>query len=126
MTTKPGREPAQRDAPDVLLQLCALSADFESWWSDEETEEHLVDGVHSELTNHRLLMEFFDYFAKNHQALTEEQRRSLGAWVSEAVVLDDDLGEAVTVCFLRNCREAHLHRVLAPYLSSHATAKSHA
>jgi hypothetical protein len=123
-TTKPAI--ATRDASDALQQLFAVTVEFERWWNEEESEDRLVDGVHAELTNHRVLMEFFDFFAQNHGGLSEAQRRALGAWVSEAVATDDDLGVAVATCFLRNCRDVHLERVLAPYLSASAKAKSRA
>ena len=124
MSTKIGK--AQRDPSDALRQLCDVAVDFERWWSEEETEDRLVDGVHSDLTHHRLLMEFFDFFAANHRSLNEQQLRSLGAWLNEAVAVDDDLCDAVATCFLQNCREQNLDRSLAPFLSAHTRAKPHA
>ena len=114
----------QRDPSAALRQLCILCPAFERWWGDEETEDRLVDGVHSELTHHRLAIEFLDFFAKNHATLTRQQVRALGGWVNEAVAVDDELGEAVASCFLRHYREQHLGRVLSPYLSAQAKAKS--
>ena len=117
---------AQREPAEALRQLCTLCPDFESWWNDEEVEDRLVDGVHSELTHHRLAMEFLDYCAGNHTTLSQQQLHAVGAWLNDAVAHDDELGEAVTTCFLHNCRAHHLDRVLAPYLSRQAKAKTHA
>jgi hypothetical protein len=116
----------QRGPADSLRALCAIFPEFERWWNEEETEDGLVDGVHCELTNHRVLMELVDFFAKHHRSFTEKQLRSLGAWVNEAVTIDDDLGNAVTTCFLEHCRKLRLDRVLAPYLSRQSKGKSHA
>ena len=124
MSTSPGKPP--RDPAAALRQLCHISVAFERWWNDEETEDRLVDGVHTDLTNHRLLMEFFDFFANTHRSFTEAQLRSLGAWLNEAIAIDDDLGDAVLSCFLQNCRDQHLDHSWAPYLSARARAKSHA
>ena len=124
MSTRPQKAP--RDPAAALRQLCDISVAFERWWNDEETEDRLVDGVHSDLTNHRLLMEFFDFFANGHRSFTEPQLQLLGAWLNEAIALDDDLSDAVSSCFLRNCREQQLDQSLAPFLSARARAKSHA
>ena len=117
---------AQREPAEALRQLCTLCPDFERWWNDEEVEDRLVDGVHAELTHHHLAMEFLDYCAGNHATLNEQQLRSVGAWLNDAVAHEDELGEAVTNCFLQNCREKNLDRVFAPYLSRQAKAKAHA
>ena len=117
---------AQREPAEALRQLCTLCPDFERWWNDEEVEDRLVDGVHAELTHHHLAMEFLDYFAGNHVTLNQQQLHSVGAWLSDAVARNDELAEAVTTCFLHNCREQHLDGVLAPFLSPQAKARTRA
>jgi hypothetical protein len=114
----------QRGPLDALRELCSIFPEFERWWNEEEAEDSLVDGVHLELTNHRVLMEFLGYFAKRHGSFTEQQWRSFGAWVNEAVGVDDDLENAVSTCFLEHCRALRLNRILAPYLSPQAKRKS--
>lgn len=114
----------QRRPQDTLRELCELFPAFESWWNDEETEDGLVDGVHRELTHHRLMMEFLDFFGKHHGSCTVKQLRSLGNWVNHAVSVDGDLENAVSTCFLAHSHQVRVDRVLAPYLSRQAKEKS--
>ena len=112
----------QRDPADALQQLCAIFGDFQRYWNEEEAEDAMVDGVHAAWTNHRLLMEFLDFFAQQHGSVTEQQMQLLGDWVNQAVTLNDDLANAVTTCFLGHAREMHVNQILAPYLSAQAKA----
>ena len=116
----------QHRPQDTLRQLWELFPDFEDWWKEEETEDVLVDGVHCELTHHRVMMEFLGFFAKHQRSFTEKQLRSFGDWVNRVVSLDDDLENAVSTCFLQHSHQARIDRILAPYLSRQAKRKSHA
>ena len=111
---------------DTLRKLCGLFPDFESWWTEEETEDGLVDGVHCDLTHHHVMMEFLGFFAKHHRSFTEKQLRSFAEWVNRAVAVDGDLENAVSTCFLEHTHQMRINRVLAPYLSRVAQGKSHA
>jgi hypothetical protein len=111
---------------DTLRQLWELFPDFEDWWKEEETEDVLVDGVHCELTHHRVMMEFLGFFAKHHKSFTEKQLRSFGDWVNRVVSRNDDLENAVSTCFLEHSHQVRIDRILAPYLSRQAKGKSHA
>ena len=124
MTTQPVT--TQRDPSDALRELCTIAPGFKSWWDEEEAEDRMVDGVHSDLTHHRLMIEFLDFFAKQHASFTAQQLRSLGTWVNQAVVVQDELGTAVATSFLQHSREVHVNKVLAPYLSAQAKGRSHA
>jgi hypothetical protein len=114
----------QRDPADALQELCGMFAEFDRWWKDEEAEDAMVDGVHSALTHHRLLMEFLDFFAQQHGSFTEQQLRLLGGWVNQAVAMNDELANAVSSAFLGHSRELNVHQVLAPYLSPQAKDKA--
>src|ERR1044072_549721 len=52
--------------------------------------------------------------------------RRFGDWISKAVAVDGHIENAVSTCFLEHTRQVKINRVLAPYLSPVAKAKSHA
>lgn len=109
---------------DTLRQLFELFPEFSQWWEDEVSEEARIDGVHMELTHHRVLMEFLGFFGKCQKSFDEAQLRAFGAWVDRAMVPKGDLEEAVRSCLLERTHEAHIDRLLGPYLSRKAKSKS--
>ena len=119
---------AQTRPQDTLRSLCEVFPSFAESWADEEAppEDGLVDGVWYEWTHHRVMAEFLDYFSINHSQFTEKQLKWLGEWLNDAVSVDGDLENAVSTCFLEHIPQVKINRVLAPYLSRVAKAKSHA
>jgi hypothetical protein len=119
------------DAPrpqETLRDLCEMFPSFEEWWKDEQAppEDGLVDGVYYKWTHHRVMFEFLEYFAKNHESFTEKQLKRFGDWLNAAVSSYSDLENAISTCFLEHMHQVKINRVLAPYLLRAAKDKSHA
>jgi hypothetical protein len=99
---------------DTMEFLVALDSAFETELEVEDSEE---------LTLHRVMMIFAQYFGANHSRFSQKQLRRLGDWLSTAVSAGDELENAVSTCFLEHARQL---KVLAPQLSQLAKEKSHA
>jgi len=70
------------------------------------------------------MTEFLTYFSTSQAQLSEKQLQQLADWINEAVSTDGDLENAVSTCFLEHMRQVRINRVLKPYLSQQAKAKS--
>ena len=97
--------------------LVGLESAFETELEVEEPEE---------LTLHRVMSLFAQYFSANGSRFSEKQLRRLGEWLSSAVSVPGELENAVSTCFLEHTRQLKVNRLLAPYLSKLAKDKSHA
>jgi hypothetical protein len=69
---------------------------------------------------------FTQCFGRVQRALSAKQLKGLGALLSDAVELDDDLENAVSTCFLEHLRQIGGYRALAPFLSERAKERTHA
>jgi len=76
----------------------------------------------NETTFHLVMIDFASYFGTGERS-SQAQLERLGAFVNEAVMLDDNLENAVGTCFLEHLRQIQGYRALAPYLSPRAKAK---
>jgi hypothetical protein len=76
-------------------------------------------------THHRVMQEFL-MVCEEGFVFTERQLRRFGDWISKAVAVDGDIENAVSTCFIEHTRQVKINRVLAPYLSPVAKAKSRA
>ena len=108
---------AQEVLKDTTKFLVALDSAFETELEVEEPEE---------LTLHRLMGLFAQYFGANGKRFSVKQLRRLGEWLSSAVSVPSELENAVSTCFLEHTRQLKVNRLLAPYLSKLAKEKSHA
>jgi hypothetical protein len=108
---------AQGSLKDTTKFLVALDSAFETELEVEESEE---------LTLHRVMSLFAQYFGANGSRFSEKQLRRLGEWLSSAVSVPGELENAVSTCFLEHTRQLKASRLLAPYLSKLAKEKSHA
>jgi len=108
---------APRSLEDTTQFLVALDSAFETELEVEEPED---------LTLHRVMMLFAQYFGSNGSRFSEKQLRRLGEWLSCAVSVPDVLENAVSTCFLEHTRQLKVHKLLAPHLSKLAKEKSHA
>jgi hypothetical protein len=104
-------------AKDTMEFLVALDPAFETELEEESSDD---------LTHHRVMMLFADYFGANHRSFSEKQLRRLGEWLSSAVAAGGDIENAVSTCFLEHARQLKVNRTLAPYLSRLAKQKTHA
>ena len=111
---------------ETLRQLCDIFPSFQAWWADEGAppEDTLVDGVFYKWTHHAVLRAFLEFFARNHATSSEKQMRAVGDWINRSVSVEDDLGNAVSTCFLEHVRQVGVTRLLWPYLSTAARNKS--
>ena len=100
---------------DTMKFLVTLDSAFEIEIEDQE-----------ELSLHRVILIFAQYFGANHRRFSLTQLRRLGDWLSAAVVAEGALENAVSTCFLEHMRQLKVNRVLAPHLSQLAKEKSHA
>ena len=113
---------------ETLGQLCEIFPRFADEWAGESapTEDGMLDGVYYEWTHHSVLRAFLGYFANNQESFDELQVSALGSWINNAVLVDGDLENAVSTCFLEHVRQVKVERLLWPYLSRRAKAKSYA
>ena len=108
---------AQESLRDTTECLVALDSGFETELEVEEPED---------LTIHRVMSLFAQYFGANGSRFSEKQLRRLGEWLSSSVSVPCELENAVSTCFLEHTRQLKVNRLLAPYLSKVAKEKSHA
>jgi hypothetical protein len=108
---------AQGSLKDTTEFLVALDAGFETELEVEEPED---------LTLHRVMSLFAQYFGANSSRFSEKQLRRLGEWLNSSVSVSGELESAVSTCFLEHARQLKVDRLLAPYLSKVAKEKSHA
>ena len=77
-----------------------------------------------ELTAHRIMMLFAQYFGANHGSFTKKQLARLGEWLSSSVATGGTLENAVSTCFLEHSHQLKVNRIIAPFLSHDAKAKT--
>ena len=102
---------------DMIDFLVSLDPPFEAELEVEDAEE---------LTHHQVMMIFARYFASNWRTFSTKQLRRLGEWLNASVAAGGVIENAVSTCLLEHSRQLKVNRVLAPYLSSLAKARSHA
>jgi len=107
----------------ALEFLFALFPAFEKEWQTDEVES---EPLNDELTYHRIMFEFIQFFGGKHATFTEDQIKRFGAWVNDSILQEGPLENAISTCFLEHMRQVKINRVLAPYLSKAAKEKSHA
>ena len=95
--------------------LCQVFPDFKPQWDDNEP-----------LTYHALLLEFTPHFGKAASTYSERQLRAFGDIVNRSIASGGTLENAVSTCFLEHMHQINVRKVLGPYLSREAKAKSHA
>jgi hypothetical protein len=93
---------------------------------DPAFETELEDEADEDLTDHRVMMLFAQYFGANHGSFSSRQLQALGTWLNAAVAAGGELENAVSTCFLEHARQLKVNRVLAPYLSAQAKKSAHA
>jgi hypothetical protein len=67
---------------------------------------------------------FTQCFGADHQEFSERQLTSLGQLLDEAVMVDDQLENAVSTCMLEHLRQINGYKALSPYLSKTAKEKT--
>ena len=80
----------------------------------------------AELTDHRVMMIFAQYFGANHGSFSDKQLQRLGEWINTAVITGGKLENAIATCFLEHAKQLKVNRTLAPYLSEMAKRRTHA
>jgi hypothetical protein len=111
------RPPRPGNARELWGWLVRVFPDF----ANDCTREELSD----ETTLHVVMIDFASYFGSGER-FSQAQIKSVGAFVNEAVMADDDLENAVCTCFLEHLRQSRGCKALAPHLSPRAKAKTHA
>ena len=106
--------------PQVLDSLFKIFPTFEDWWNagtPGASDEPLgYEGIMSDLLT---------FLATTHrQSFSEQQVRRLSDWLNDTVLRPDALGTAISESFLEPARDVSVWRVLAPFLSRQAKAKS--
>ncbi len=73
---------------------------------------------------HCVMHHFTCYFGADLQKFSARQLTSLGQLLDEAVLVDDQLENAVSTCLLEHLRQISAYRALSPYLSKRAREKT--
>jgi hypothetical protein len=102
---------------DMVDFLVALDPPFETELENEKPDE---------LTLHRVMMLFAQYFGANRSSFTKKQLARLGEWLSASVAAGGMVENAVSTCFLEHIHQLKVNRILGPYLSQQAKDKTHA
>jgi hypothetical protein len=111
---RPPRPSTARDLWDWLVRV------FPDFANDCTREE-----LSGETTLHFVMIDFASYFGCGER-FSQAQLKSVGAFVNDAVMVDDDLENAVCTCFLEHLRQIRGCKALAPHLSPRAKAKMRA
>lgn len=69
---------------------------------------------------HSILIEFTTFFGKENASFSEDQLRSLGRMVNDAVAQGDLLENAFATCFLEHLCRIKSEKMLRPHLSQAA------
>jgi hypothetical protein len=110
-------------ARELWNALVELFPGFGDDGASEELEMREREGTPA---LHFVMMEFTSYFGGNTEAFSEQQLKAFGSLVNEAVLVDDDLENAISTCFLEHLHQVRSYKVLAPHLSVRAKGKTHA
>lgn len=110
-------------ARQLWSELVRLFPDFAEDYTSADLEESERDG---RPTLHSVMIPFTQYFGGAQQTLSTRQLKELGALISDAVEMEDDLENAVSTCFLEHLGKINGYRMLAPFLSKRARERTHA
>ena len=102
---------------EMIDFLVSLDPPFETELEAEALEE---------LTHHQVMMIFARYFSSNQASFSTKQLRRFGEWLNASVAAGGVVENAVSTCLLEHSRQLKVNRILAPYLSPLAKARSHA
>jgi hypothetical protein len=105
-------------AKDLWRLLTGISPGFAEDCLEEELQE--------ETTLHFVMQDFTTYFGGKNETFSESQIKTLAGFINEAIVVDDDLENAVGTCFLEHLHQIRGYKALAPFLSRQAKDKTHA
>jgi len=108
--------------PEPMELLASLTGIFPQF-GQEDVVEDVTDspaGVGLPCVMHN----FTQYFGADHQEFSERQLTSLGQLLDEAVMVDDQLENAVSTCMLEHLRQINGYKALSPYLSKTAKEKT--
>ena len=107
-----------------MLRMC-LTDLVPAFAADCQDEAPLEDDPEVE-SYHRVMREFTYTFGVQANSLGERQLKELGDLVNACVEMNDDLGNAVSTCFLEHLHQVRALKTLWPYLSAKARAECHA
>ena len=107
-------------ARELWIALVELFPGFLDDCAAEKMNETEREGT---ATPHFVIMRFTPYMGRNREAFSAHQLKALGSLVNEAVVVDDDLENAISTCFLEHLRQVRSYKA---YLSAQAKRKTHA
>jgi len=94
-----------------LVELCPR-------YQPPPPEEH-----DDELGMHSVMADFLVWFGRYGRELDARALQRIASFLDEAVVLNDNLENAVSTCFLEHLRQVQGHQALAPYLSRSVKSK---
>jgi len=119
---KPTQEARPISAVELRDRLLEICPDFEAECSAEElAESEKVGGPSLAMVMH----DFTCYFGCKQAVLSSAQLTKLGALMSDAVSVDDELENVVSTCFLEHIYQIDGYKTLAPFLSDLAKKKTH-
>jgi hypothetical protein len=87
-------------AEKLLQNLIAISPDFQSHWLSADNYHVGEDGTFSA---HGAFSEYSSFVKEHANELSEDQLKRIGSFVSECMhVVDSDIGNAASTCFIEN------------------------
>jgi hypothetical protein len=86
----------------------------------------IEDIQESENGLHCVMSLFTVYLGANRGSFSDGAFRNLGNLINEAVSLDDVLENAVSTCLLEHLGQIRAYKLLSPYLSKKAKARTYA
>ncbi|HTA79548.1 MAG TPA: hypothetical protein VK720_08370 [Terracidiphilus sp.] len=104
--------------PPGAMQLLAALKEIFPQFGQGDVVEDVKDADDTGL--HCVMRHFTEYFGANHPQFSERQLTALARLLDEAVMVNDDLENAVATCMLEHLHQINGCRALSPYLSQKA------
>ncbi len=108
--------------PEPMELLASLTSIFPQFGNQDIVED--VAGSPVGIGLHCVMHHFTCYFGADLQEFSESQLASLGRLLDEAVMVDDQLENAVSTCLLEHLRQISAYTAISPYLSKRAKEKT--
>ena len=108
-------------SPEELVTL--LSTIFPAFRLDGRNGDSVQSGS---LTFHSVMLAFTPYFGRAAHSCSENQLRTFGTLLNEAIRQSGPLENAISTCFLDHLRQIRVEKVLRPFLAPEGKERTHA